>query len=108
MVLLSALSDLDPVSNPGSLYDTSRLIPEDSALIGGLSATYLDVDTRMTQDSPITRYFFKADVMMGNREAPIYAASLAKFDDLIGISRIYDSGYDHFYDLRGMQDIYGS
>jgi Dolichyl-phosphate-mannose-protein mannosyltransferase len=108
MVLLSALSDLDPVSNPGSLYDTSRLIPEDSALIGGLSATYLDVDTRMTQDSPITRYFFKADVMMGNREAPLYAASLAKFDDLDQISRIYDSGYDHFYDLRGMQDIYGS
>jgi hypothetical protein len=108
MVLLSALSDLDPVSNPGSLYDTSRLIPEDSALIGGLSATYLDIDTRMTQDSPITRYFFKADVMMGNREAPLDAADLAKFDDLGGISRIYDSGYDHFYDLRGMQDIYGS
>ena len=46
--------------------------------------------------------------MMGNREAPIYQADLAKFDDLAGISRIYDSGYDHFYDLRGMQDIYGS
>jgi hypothetical protein len=108
MALLSALSHLDPVSNPGTLYDTSRLIPEDSALIGGLSATYLDVDTRMTQEAPITRYFFKADVMMGNREAPIYEASLAKFDDFPGISRIYDSGYDHFYDLRGMQDIYGS
>jgi hypothetical protein len=108
MVLLSALSDLDPVSNPGTLYDTSRLIPEDSALIGGLSATYLDVDTRMALDSPITRYFFKADAMMGNREAPLLATNLAKFDDFGGISRIYDSGYDHFYDLRGMQDIYGS
>ena len=108
MALLSALSQLDPVGNPGSLYDTSRLIPEDSALIGGLSATYLDVDTRMTREAPITRYFFKADVMMGDRETPIYESSLAKFDDLPGISRIYDSGYDHFYDLRGMQDIYGN
>ncbi|MCV7331814.1 glycosyltransferase family 39 protein [Mycobacterium cookii] len=108
MALLSALSQLDPVSNPGSLYDTSRLIPEDSALIGGLLATYLDVDTRMTQQAPVTRYFFKADVMMGEREAPIYKSSLDKFDDLAGISRIYDSGYDHFYDLRGMQDIYGN
>jgi hypothetical protein len=62
----------------------------------------------MTQDSPITRYFFKADVMMGSREAPLYMANLDKFDDLGGISRIYYSGYDHFYDLRGMQDIYGS
>lgn len=108
MALLSALSQLDPVSNPGSLYDTSRLIPEDSALIGGLSATYLDVDTRMTREAPITRYFFKADVMMGDRETPIYESSLTKFDDLSGISRIYDSGFDHFYDLRGMQEIYGN
>jgi hypothetical protein len=108
MALVSALSQLDPVGNPGSLYDTPRLIPEDSALIGGLSATYLDVDTRMTQEAPVTRYFFKADVMMGDREAPLYESSLAKFDDLPGISRIYDSGYDHFYDLRGMQDIYGN
>lgn len=108
MALLSALSQLDPVSNPGSLYDTSRLIPEDSALIGGLLATYLDVDTRITREAPVTRYFFKADVMMGEREAPISMASLTKFDDLAGISRIYDSGYDHFYDLRSMQDIYGN
>jgi hypothetical protein len=108
MALLSALSDLDPVSNPGTLYDASRLIPEDSALIGGLLATYLDVDTRMAIEAPLTRYFFKADVMIGNREAPISESSLAKFDDFPGISRIYDSGYDHFYDLRGMQDIYGN
>jgi len=108
MVLVSAMSQLDPVGNPGSIFDTTRLIPEDSALIGGLEGTYLDVDTRMAQQSPITHYFFKADVMVGKREAPIYAANLAKFDDLPGISRIYDSGYDHFYDLRGMQDIYGS
>jgi hypothetical protein len=108
MALLSALSDLDPVSNPGTLYDASRLIPEDSALIGGLLATYLDVDTRITREAPVTRYFFKADVMLGNREAPISEASLAKFDDFPGISRIYDSGYDHFYDLRAMQDIYGN
>jgi hypothetical protein len=108
MALVSALSQLDPISYPGSLYDTSRLIPEDSALIGGLSAAYLDVDTRMTQEAPVTRYFFKADVFVGDREAPISEASLAKFDDFPGISRIYDSGFDHFYDLRGMQGIYGS
>jgi hypothetical protein len=106
--LLSALSQLDPISAPGSLYDTDRLIPEDSALIGGLQATYLDVDMRMAQQAPVTRYFFKADVMSGNRETPIDEANIAKFDNFPGISRIYDSGYDHFYDLRSMQDIYGS
>ncbi len=107
LVLVSSLSQLDPISGPGSLYDTSRLVPEDSALIGGLLATYLDVDTRMAQQAPITRYLFKADVMAGTRQAPLYGANLAKFDVLPGISRIYDSGYDHFYDLRGMPDVYG-
>ncbi len=107
LVLVSALSQLDPISGPGSLYDTTRLTPEDAALIGGLLATYLDVDTRMAQEAPITRYLFKADVMAGTREAPLYEANLAKFDNLPGISRIYDSGYDHFYDLRGMPDVYG-
>ncbi len=107
LVLVSSLSQLDPISGPGSLYDTTRLTPEDSALIGGLLATYLDVDTRMAQQAPITHYLFKADVMHGTRDAPLYEASLTKFDNLAGISRIYDSGYDHFYDLRGMQDIYG-
>jgi len=108
LVLVSALSQLDPISNPGSLYDTTRLIPEDSALVGGLLATYLDVDNRMARQSPITHYYFKADVMGGKRETPLNDSDLAKFDELPGISRIYDSGYDHFYDLRGMQDIYGN
>ncbi|WP_156763214.1 glycosyltransferase family 39 protein [Mycobacterium sp. E787] len=107
LVLVSSLSELDPIAGPGSLYDTTRLTPEDSALIGGLLATYLDVDTRMAQQAPVTRYLFKSDVMAGTRESPLYAGNLAKFDNLAGISRIYDSGYDHFYDLRAMQNIYG-
>ena len=57
---MSALSQLDPIGNPGSLYDTTRLIPEDSALVGGLLATYLDVDTRMARQSPITRLLFQS------------------------------------------------
>jgi hypothetical protein len=106
--LLAPLAQLDPLGEPGSLYDTDRLIPEDSLLIGGQLATYLDVDMRMAQQVPITRFFFKADIKVGDRKTPISEVDLAKFDNFPGISRIYDSGYDHFYDLRDMQDIYGS
>jgi Dolichyl-phosphate-mannose-protein mannosyltransferase len=105
--VLGPLAQLDPINSPGSLYDTDRLIPEDSALIDGQQATYLDVDMRMAQEAPIVRSYFPADVMNGERETPIYDADLAKFDDYPGISRIYDSGYDHFYDLRGIKGIYG-
>jgi hypothetical protein len=106
--LLAALAQLDPINAPGSLYDTDRLIPEDSALIGYQSVTYLDVDMRMAQEAPITRYYFKSDIKAGERETKLDEVDLAKFDNIPGISRIYDSGYDHFYDLRGIQDVYGS
>lgn len=106
--LLAPLAQLDPVGGPGSLYDTDRLIPEDSLLIGGELAIYLDVDMRMAQAASVLRAYFSADVMSGERNRPIAEADLTKFDDFPGISRIYDSGYDHFYDLRAMQDIYGS
>jgi hypothetical protein len=105
--LLSTLAQLDPILDPGSLYDTKRLTPEDSALIGAQSATYLDVDMRMAQAAPITRSYFSGDIKYGEREAPLNKDNLAKFDDIPGISRIYDSGYDHFYDLRGIRAIYG-
>jgi hypothetical protein len=105
--LLGPLAQLDPINGPGSLYDTDRLIPEDSALIDGQSAIYLDVDMRMAQQAPIVRTFFPTDILSDQRETPIYDDDLTKFDSYPGISRIYDSGYDHFYDLRGIKGIYG-
>jgi hypothetical protein len=105
--VLGPLAQLDPINGPGSVYDTDRLIPEDSALIDGQQAIYLDVDMRMAQQASIVRNYFTSDILSGRRETPIYAADLAKFDSVPGISRIYDSGFDHFYDLRGIKDIYG-
>src|SRR5262249_34616705 len=105
--VLGPIAQLDPINSPGSVYDTHRLTPEDSALIDGQQAIYLDVDMRMAQEAPIVRNYFAADVLNGERETPIYYDDLAKFDSLPGISRIYDSGFDHFYDLRGIKGIYG-
>lgn len=106
--ILSPLAQLDPVQAPGTLYDTDRLIPEDALLIGGQAATYLDVDMRMARETSLVRTYFSTDVMANVRKQPITEGDLSKFDNYPGISRIYDSGYDRFYDLRGMQDIYGS
>jgi hypothetical protein len=105
--LVAPLGQLDPLGENGTIYDTDHLVPEDSLLIGGLMATYLDVDMRMAQQAPIVLSYFSSDVLDGKRKTPIAEVDLAKFDNYSGISRIYDSGYDHLYDLRGMQDIYG-
>jgi hypothetical protein len=101
LTLLSTLAQLDPIDDPASLYYTKRLTPENSAHIRAHSALYLDVDMRMSRDTPIGGKYFTDDVMDGETRWPIDVARLAKFDNVPGISRIYDSGYDHLYDLRG-------
>ncbi|MCW2688300.1 MAG: hypothetical protein JWR37_3190 [Mycobacterium sp.] len=106
--LLATLAQLDPIQAPESLYYTDRLTPENAALINAQSATYVDVDMRMSEDVPITGSYFPVDIKAGDRETPIDEVDLDKFDVIPGISRIYDSGDDHFFDLRRVQGIYGN
>jgi hypothetical protein len=103
LTLLATRAELDPIRDPGSLYYTDRLTPENLALIRSESAVYLDVDLRMTEQTPITGNYFAADINKGYERKPIDPVFLLKFDKFGGISRIYDSGYDRFYDLRWVQ-----
>lgn len=103
LTLLSTLAELDPIRDPESLYYTDRLTPENLALIRSESAVYLDVDLRMTEQPPITGNYFAADINKGADRKPLDPEILLKFDKFRGISRIYDSGYDRFYDLRWIQ-----
>jgi hypothetical protein len=103
LTLLSTLAQLDPIDDPGSLYYTKRLTPENIEHIKGHSAIYLDVDLRMSREVPVGGKYFPDDIMEGDWRYPIDIARLAKFDNIPGISRIYDSGPVHFYDLRGGQ-----
>jgi hypothetical protein len=103
LTLLSTLAELDPIRDPESLYYTDYFTPENLALVRSESAVYLDVDLRMTEQSPITGNYFAADINKGPDRKPIEKELLLKFDRIRGISRIYDSGYDRFYDLRWVQ-----
>jgi hypothetical protein len=103
LTLLSTVAQLDPIRDPESLYYTDRLTPENLARIRSESAVYLDVDWRMTEQPPITGNYFAADINMGPDRKPLAPELLFKFDKFRGISRIYDSGYDRFYDLRWIQ-----
>jgi hypothetical protein len=101
LTLLSTLAELDPIDDPGTIYYTKRLTPEGAVHIRDHSAVYLDVDLRMSRDVPIAGKYFPDDAMEDDIRWPIDIARLAKFDNVPGISRVYDSGYVHFYDLRG-------
>ena len=106
-VLLSTLAPLDPVKDPGAIYYSDRLTPEDVAHIKSSGIIYVDVDMRLSECTPLGGKFFPADIYDGQRTIdPKY---IAKFDTIAGVSRIYDSGYARFYEceaggMRPMRD----
>lgn len=104
LTLLATIAGLDPIKDPGSVYYSPTLTAEDVAHIKSNSATYLDLDTRISEELPIVGKYFPEDVMSGEIFEPIDAAALRKFDHIVGISRIYDSGYARLYDLRGGEE----
>jgi hypothetical protein len=101
-VLLSTLAPLDPVKDPGAIYYSDRLTPADIAHIKSSGIIYVDVDMRLSRYTPLGGKFFPADIYDGQRI--IDPDFIAKFDTIPGISRIYDSGYARFYDMRGGRD----
>jgi hypothetical protein len=109
VTLLSTYADLDPIRDPKHLYYSTELTDEDARTINDASGVYIDVDYRMSQATPITGIYFPVDDEADTHSTPIPLAALAKFDNTPGISRVYDSGDDHFYDLRGSRGSqYGS
>lgn len=101
LTLLSTIGQLDPVDDPGTLYYTATLTPENIAHIKSHSAIYVDVDLRMSRYAPVNGKFFPQDVMSAKSRSPIPIENLTKFDGIRGLSRIYDSGQVRTYDLRG-------
>jgi hypothetical protein len=102
VLLMAVTAELDPINYPGSVYYHERLTPEDCAFIDGQNVVYVDVDTRLgVKPLPPTGKYFGVEIAVDKFPKRILGPEdLAKFDDIPEISRIYDSGIDHFYDLR--------
>ena len=101
LTLLSTIGGLDPVKDPGAVYYGSSLSSGDIAHIKSSSVVYVDVDLRMSEYFPMGGKYFPQDVLAGELTGPVDRRALTKFDDIKGISRIYDSGVARVYDLRG-------
>jgi hypothetical protein len=101
LTLLATLAELDPINANGELFYTDYLTPENAANIRDQAAIYVDVDMRMSQEAPMTGAYFLNDAAYKVGRPPMDIANLVKFDVQPGTSRIYDSGYAHFFDMRG-------
>jgi heme/copper-type cytochrome/quinol oxidase subunit 4 len=64
---------------------------------------YIVVDRRLAHSLPVDGYYYDRDEPLANeREQPISAAALAKFNNVPGINRIYDNGPIVIYDTTGI------
>lgn len=107
--LLGSIGEQDPVTSANEHIGTafivfsSRIGPDELALLQRAQIRYIVVDFRLAHDPPIYSYYFEsAEPNAGNHTTPLPLASLKKFDVLPGVARIYDSGDIVIYDIRGL------
>jgi hypothetical protein len=76
---------------PGELYVLSRS-----------DIDFLLVDLRLTAAPPVLGYYFESWEAWDGK--PLRAAALLKFNDVDGITRVYDNGFIVIYDVRGLHE----
>ena len=108
-LLLGSYGQLEPVI--GSIRGISVPIVffskefgfNDRTVIVHDAIDYVVVDRRLAHSLPVDGYYYDRDEPLANeREHPISAAALRKFNDIPGIERIYDNGPIVIYDTTGI------
>ncbi len=98
------LSDHVSISGIFVGYD---LTPSNRDVIADARIRYLAVDTRITKELSTLGYYFESwEQTMFLFAPPPNVFALEKFDYIPGISRIYDSGDIHIYDVGGAADAH--
>jgi hypothetical protein len=77
------------------IFYAPKVTPEEVKLIERLQLRYLVVDYRLTKSRPAFGVYFEVD----KPKTPMPASSLAKFDGLSNVNRIFDSGDIAIYDV---------
>ena len=108
-LLLGSYGNLEPVI--GSIRDipvptvffSKEFGFNDRVVIIHDAIDYVVVDRRLAHSLPVDGYYYdREEPRTHEREHPISAAALAKFDRIPGIDRIYDNGPIVIYDTMGI------
>jgi hypothetical protein len=109
-LLLGSYGHLDPVIGGirgipiTEVFFSKRLNKADRIVIVHDAIDYIVVDRRLSTSLPVDGHYFDREEPRANeRVNPIAAASLAKFDKIPGISRIFDNGPIVIYDTVGIR-----
>jgi hypothetical protein len=86
----------------GRVFMSKTLEPDEYWALAKGDIEFLLVDLRLSMALPVLGFYFEP--WEPRVTAPPSAAALLKFNNIKGISRIYDNGYIVIYDVRGLHE----
>jgi 4-amino-4-deoxy-L-arabinose transferase-like glycosyltransferase len=88
-----------PIRN---LFLSQELGPKEEQVAKAADIQYLLTDERLTTGLPVVGHYFDRgeEVVVGIHDQPLDPQLLTKFDENADISRVFDGGDIHIYDLR--------
>ena len=84
----------------GRLFEAEKPWPDELWALTRSDIDFLLVDMRLSTDLPVLGFYFEP--WEAGKGKPLPAAALLKFNDVDGITRIYDNGFMVIYDVRGL------
>jgi hypothetical protein len=85
---------------PARVFENETLEPDEFWALVRSDIDFLLVDLRLSTAPPVLGFYFEPwEAQQGK---PISGAELLKFNDVKGITRIYDNGWIMIYDVRGL------
>jgi hypothetical protein len=84
----------------GRVFKAQKLDSDEYWALARGDVDFLLVDLRLSTDLPVLGFYFEPWEQKST--TPLSAAALLKFDNVDGITRIYDNGYIVIYDVRGL------
>jgi hypothetical protein len=108
-LLVSSIGKQYSVTSLGDAVDASPVFFENevtasvTAALRKGAAVYIMIDRRLSQQLPrVGVYLEQGEENSYKHLVPIDPRALAKFDSVVGVSRIYDNGQVAIYDIREM------
>jgi hypothetical protein len=86
----------------GRVFRAGKLDSDEYWALAKGRIDFLLVDLRLSTALPVLGFYFEP--WEPKSTAPLSAAALLKFDNVDGITRIYDNGYIVIYDVRGLHE----
>jgi hypothetical protein len=99
--MFSSIGNQAYLRNLAPLFLTTTYTAADRTLVKRQRIAFVVGDKRITEQRPAAGFYFSPDPHQGNYKKPLPGATLNKFNNVPGVSRIFDDGTIVIYDLAG-------